>query len=759
MTEAQQSFATFLKTNLNEAQQQAVAHTKGSLLVVAGAGSGKTRVITARITHLIVQEKVLPGSIVALTFTNKAAKEMQERVASFLHSTRDLPFIGTFHAYCLRILKNNSALLPNPFISILDSDDQHKMLAGIIARHQLSKQISTQQVASYISQTKNQTVDPDLIPGGTYGQHPLMRELHAAYEQEKRNSKCLDFDDLLLETLRLFKRNPLFKAAFQERIRHILVDEYQDTNVIQHELLQCMAQHENTTTVDSICVVGDEDQSIYSWRGATVANILNFKKDFGPTTVIKLEQNYRSIQSILDIANHVIQHNHNRTPKQLWSDFHAENRIVQLMCLSDYQEGESIAALLKEIEQSQKLSDTAILYRTHFQSRAIEETLIRHAIPYTIIGGVQFYERKEIKDLLAYMRLIVNPFDRTSFMRVVNCPARSLGEKFEELFFNRWQEEPFLTFSQLAKKLMDEGAIVGAKRSSLLNFIAIFDNCTADAAPTTVLDHLIGATGYFAYIKKSYTEEEAQERIENIKELARSIAHIHERQPTTVALFLDEVALMQEHRLNKNKSSDPVLLMTLHAAKGLEFNTVILAGLEEGLLPSSRSVVDTDKLEEERRLFYVGITRARERLVLTHSRYRYTYGAMSDQVRSRFLDEIPKTMVPIHDLSRSQPAQVKQFFAQWLKGDSKQDASPEIVTFGPSKQTTRKTVGQKATSSSRPAASHEADGWKKNQPVTHPTFGVGIIKNVERRENGNLIIEVTFKTGDKKIAHSFLKTL
>jgi DNA helicase-2/ATP-dependent DNA helicase PcrA len=628
------------------------------------------------------------------------------------------------------------------------------MIGSIIARYNLSKQINTQQVASYISHIKNQTSNPDIPPQTGYAGHPLMKELFAAYEMEKRASKCFDFDDLLVETVRLFKKQPAFKAQFHERIRHVLVDEYQDTNIVQHELLQCMAKQDKKVCVDSICVVGDEDQSIYSWRGATVANIINFKKDFAPTKVVKLEQNYRSVQTILDVANHIIQNNHHRTPKTLWSKRVGDQRIVQLRCLSDYQEGESIATFLKETSRHQKLSDVAILYRTHFQSRTLEETLIRHSIPYTVIGGVQFYERKEIKDLLAYIRLMVNPFDRTSFFRIINCPNRSLGEKFEEIFSERWQQEPFLTFSDVGKKMIDEALVTGAKKTSLISFIQLFDNRTSNDAPLNALEHIIKSTSYFEYLKKAYAQDEAQERIENIKELLRAVAHLQAEQSTTSALFLEEVSLMQEHRQNKKNSTDPVLLMTLHAAKGLEFKTVIVTGLEEGLLPSSRSVTDSDALEEERRLFYVGITRAQERLLLTYSRYRYTYGKMSDQISSRFLDEVPKELAPLQDISHSQPAQVAQFFSQWLSPEKSQKATA-VLTFGAKKDPAKKIVHKRSENTEF----QKNCAWKKNQLVQHATFGVGVVKKVEQRNSGDFSLEVTFKQGTKKIAHTFLKPL
>lgn len=763
MIDQKKNFNKFLTHDINEVQQTAVKHRHGSLLVVAGAGSGKTRVITARIANLILNEQVNPASIIALTFTNKAAKEMQERIRQFLGGGVAIPFIGTFHSYCLRILKTNANKLSTPFISILDADDQQRMLHGIIARHNLQKQISAQQLGYQISQIKNHAHNPEQMPF-SYAQTPFIKQLFVAYQEEKAASRALDFDDLLLETLKLFKKDKEFAASFHKTIEHILVDEYQDTNVVQHELLLAMAKDNKKVCVDSICVVGDEDQSIYSWRGATVANIINFKKDFPDTTAIKLEQNYRSVQPILDVANHVIKNNKYRNPKKLWSERQATDCIRRVTCLSDYQEGDTIANFIALAAKQQKLSSIALLYRTHSQSRSLEEALIRASIPYKIIGGIQFYERKEIKDLLAYLRLIVNPFDRTAFFRVINCPARSLGEKFEELFYERWNAEPFATFSELSKKLIDEGAIVGAKKSSLLGFVSLFNNLTHTNAPANALHHIINGINYLAYLKKSYSPEEAQERIDNVKELIRALEHFEQNKINTIALFLDEVALMQEQSDKKNQDKDPVLLMTLHAAKGLEFHTVILAGLEEGLLPSSRALQDSQQLEEERRLFYVGITRAQERLLLTHCRYRYTYGKMSDQMPSRFLQEIPSNLAPVKDISHTNASAMQSYFQDWLKPNKQNPGATHILTFGSKKILSKPTQAASKKSPPTPVAKTKtaqrvSSSWKKGQPVTHATFGTGIVQAVEQRDNGAIFLEIQFKTGVKKIAERFVKVV
>lgn len=736
-------FSSFVRSKLNPDQKKAVEHTQGSLLIIAGAGSGKTRVITARIAHLILQQKVAPYCILALTFTNKAADEMKERIAHFLGNVKDLPFVGTFHSYCLRLLKNNSSLLKNPFLSILDEDDQHKIIQGIIERNNLGKKLNVKQLAYQISMMKNQSINPE----ATSMHNPLFTQIYNAYETEKKQSKSLDFDDLLLEALRLFEQKD-FKKAFQQEIRHVLVDEYQDTNVVQHALLTSMAQEKKKLAIDSICVVGDEDQSIYSWRGATVTNIINFAKDFPGTASIKIEQNYRSVQPILEVANHVIAHNKNRNPKTLWSDRTASNRVQGITCLSEYQEGDVLAQCLAMAARKQKNPSIAILYRAHFQSRALEEALIKHAIPYKIFGGVQFYERKEIKDLFAYLRLIVNPFDRASFFRIINIPGRGLGSKFETAFYERWHSEPFLTFNDVAQRIIEEKIVTGIKKTAVENFVAVFDGISAQDLPSKAVEKIIKNIGYFTYLQQTFEKEDAESRIDNVKELLHAMQHFESQTVRTLAQFLDEVALMQEKK-KKTEDNNPVLLMTLHAAKGLEFDMVILIGLEEGLLPSSRSLYDSDAIEEERRLFYVGITRAKERLLLSHCRYRYSYGQMTSQIISRFYEEIPGHLMPHHDCSYASSSQLQPFFGQWFD-----DMGAKIK---------KETASQKKSpviSTAKPAASEKKvhGAFRAYQSVKHAKYGIGIIQSVETRGDSQ-IAHVKFKTGLKKITVEFLEKM
>lgn len=738
--------SSFLTTQLNADQKAAAMHHKGPLLVVAGAGSGKTRVITARIAYLITEQHVAPSSILALTFTNKAAEEMKERIAHFLGGSKNLPFVGTFHAYCLRLLKTHASKLKNPFLSILDEDDQRRIIQGIIERNNLGKKLNVKQIAYQISQLKNQSINPHAVPM----HNPMFQQIYSAYEAEKKQSKCLDFDDLLLEALHLFNDKD-FKKTFQQEIRHILVDEYQDTNVVQHELLKCMAKDKTSLAIDSLCAVGDEDQSIYSWRGATVTNIINFTKDFPKTTSIKIEQNYRSVQPILEVANHVISHNTMRNPKTLWSDRPAHNRLQIITCLSEYQEGDVLAQCLLLARRKAPQGTLGILYRAHFQSRALEEALIKNSIPYKIIGGVQFYERKEIKDIFAYLRLIVNPFDRASFFRVVNIPARGLGTKFETAFYERWQQEPFLTFNDVALRLIEEKEITGIKKTAVETFIKIFNGLTAHDAPSATVEKLIKALNYYEYLMQNHEKEEAQSRIENVKELIQAMHHFESQGTTTVAAFLDEVTLMQEKKKN-NEGEQPVLLMTLHAAKGLEFDTVIVIGLEEGLLPSSRSVYDSEAIEEERRLLYVGITRARERLLISHCRYRYTYGQMTTQISSRFLDEIPTHLVPRHDCSYATTAQLQPFFAHWFEDQT--PTKKTIQTFGAPK----KAAGKIAPAQAIETTSKKSGSFRAQQSVRHATYGIGTIQSIEKRGDVQ-VASVQFKAGIKKIAVQFLNVV
>lgn len=751
MHTASSSITDFIQNSLNPEQRRAVITRQGVLLVVAGAGSGKTRIITSRIAYLMLHEHISSSSIIALTFTNKAAQEMRERIHLFVGSKTELPFIGTFHAYCLRFLKQYNQLMLTPFLTIMDEDDQHKLLASIIQKNNLQKRTTAKKLAYQISQLKNSSIDPEQQLHTLELSSPFMRDVYYSYEREKQASHCLDFDDLLLQTVKLFRSNPELKQQFQDRIKHILVDEYQDTNIVQHALLKELTFSHTTFTADSLCVVGDEDQSIYSWRGATVANIIHFKKDFPQALTIKIEQNYRSAQPILTCANEIIKNNKERNQKNLWSERTGTDRIRLLSCLSEYQEGELIAHFLKTAQK--KSSSIAILYRAHHQSRAIEEALIKNSIPYTIIGGIAFYERKEIKDLLAYLRIAINPFDRASFSRIINCPQRGLGEKFEEEFFSRWQIHSLYDFKQIAQMILQEDVLPRAKKAALVMFITIFDTITTQDRPSIVLERILTMTSYMNYLKTSYEGQEAESRMDNVKELLHAVRYLEEQGLTTITAFLDDVALMQDRLAITNSRQDAsVVLMTLHAAKGLEFDMVIIAGLEEGLLPSSRSLTDDQGLEEERRLLYVGITRAKERLLITTCRYRYTYGQMSAQAESRFLEEIPPSLALKHDISSLSMMEAHKLCAQWL--GIWQEPISNILTFSAA----HKHISHDSSQNTQQSSISSSVAWKRNQPVIHISFGTGIVQNIEPKDN-TIYLTIAFKVGTKKIDAKFVRPI
>lgn len=735
------SFSEFLITQLNHEQQQAVTHQNGVLLVCAGAGSGKTRVITSRIAHLILNQNVPASSIIALTFTNKAAREMKERVASFLPQETSLPFVGTFHSYCLQILKQNNDFIRIPNFSIMDDDDQEKLVKTIIARHGLQKRITTKTVRALISRLKNECstgrLDLHTVPD------LLTRTIIQTYEHEKTVAKCLDFDDLMLDVLTLFKKNSAFKQKHLSRVKHILVDEYQDTNLIQHALLQEMTSEEKTFAINSLCVVGDEDQAIYSWRGATVSNILNFSKDYPQTVRITIDQNYRSVQPILETANHVIRNNSQRHEKKLWSQRPGSDRIRIATCATGTQEAEVVAQLAKQRQSQETLGETAVLYRSHYQSRVLEEALIRHSIPYKIIGGIQFYERLEIKDLLAYLKLIVNPHDRVSFLRVINTPSRGLGDKFQELFLQAWESEPNSSFITIAAHIIVNTGLSASRLESLQKFIALFSKYTRSTNCYTALQNIIKDTDYLNHLKTSYSEDEAQAKCENVKELLQAVAALENRGIVSIDTFLEEVTLLQAQSLESDDSGGIIKLMTLHAAKGLEFDCVVLIGLEEGIIPSNHALYDAEAVEEERRLLYVGITRAREYVLITHAHSRTIFGTTSDQRTSRFIKELPSHCTQREDLSRMANYQIIHYLGQWLKGYSTTPLQPAQST---------KTFDD-------PFVQTQSNNeWYMNQKVLHKLFGTGTIQNVEKRESATYLT-VRFGSDRKRLDSRFVQKI
>jgi DNA helicase-2/ATP-dependent DNA helicase PcrA len=760
------NFDTFLETQLNKTQRDAVVQKHGAVLVIAGAGSGKTRVITARMAHQIIKQNVGPSQIVALTFTNKAASEMKARLATFIDEGLPLPFVGTFHSYCLKLLRSNPSLVRTPNFTILDSDDQTALIKKILKNAGAEKQMSANQLKFHISSIKNTM---RFSPQDIETLQPLVREVHAAYEHEKKTGHMLDFDDILLHTLDLLKDNPGFRSTLQSRISHILVDEYQDTNIVQHHLLKLLAQDgEGTLALDSIAAVGDEDQSIYSWRGAAPQNMIKFQEEFAPVSIIKIEQNYRSVQPILEAANRVIANNTMRHPKQLWSDKQAQDRILSVTCRSDYQEPEIVRAFLAHKPQDLLLRDVAILYRTHAQSRVIEEVFAQNGIPYQIIGGIYFYARKEIKDLLAYLRLIVNPYDRVSFSRIINYPLRGLGQKTQDALLDLWAEQPFFTFIDLCVHAIEHKAcgITGKKVTALESFLSIFKDLKKSHTPSSALDTILKKTAYQSYLLEVLEPKEAETKIENVREFIRSTTYFeqaspekHEAaqsrppEPKTLEDFLHDIALLQEKIESQDHADDRIQMMSLHAAKGLEFDTVFLVGLEEGIFPSGRALNSFEALEEERRLFYVGMTRAQERLILCHALFRNQYGQFNNQETSRFWDEVPTRLTKQVNLSEFGLRDLSHTMQQWLGGkqqlhrtDAHKPRAFQASDFAC--KPSRKEPSKKPTSPT---------GWKKNQIVTHPAFGQGIIIQIEERANDQHFITALFRAGKKKILSTHLE--
>lgn len=738
----------FLANELNDAQRTAVTHEQGPLLVIAGAGSGKTRVITARIAYLIAHRQVTPHTIVALTFTNKAANEMKERIKKFIGSANSLPFVGTFHAYCLWLLKKHTGL---ETFSIIDADDQEKIIKGLLQRSAHGNKTNIKPVLYQISQFKNSLQEhPEF-----FFNHPLIHELYTGYEAEKRACRALDFDDLLLHALALFKTNIQFKEQFQKTIRHLLVDEYQDTNLVQHALLTEMTKHQDKLTIDSVCAVGDEDQSIYSWRGATVANMLNFTTDFANTTTIKIEQNYRSVEPILTLANGLISNNKTRNPKELWSNKPASNAITLACFASEYQEGDAVATAIKILQKHLPGNSCAVLYRTHTQSRAIEEAFIKNNIPYKIIGGVQFYERKEIKDLLAYLRLITNPFDRVALLRVINTPTRGLGPKVQEAIPEIWRYQPLMSCFDVIAHMRDEEAKTSAKYGQLQRFLEIFDGLNPYILASKALEIILQRTNYYGYLQQTCPDPEAKERIANIHELISAIGHFEAEGTLTLQTFLEEIALLQDKntQTNKENSIQPVIIMTLHAAKGLEFHTVFLVGLEENIIPTSRSIMNDENIEEERRLLYVGITRAREKLMLSWAKNRYFYGQLQQQICSRFIQELPKKQMTELNIAAWDHQQYVTYFAEWLTGKVPQKS--DIVTFS-QRRSPLETVKQRTSIANVPKKIANIL-WYKHQPVIHQKYGRGIIELIEKADDQKIYLTIRFPTSSKKILADFIK--
>ncbi|MEC9488191.1 MAG: DNA helicase PcrA [Halanaerobium sp.] len=648
---------------LNEQQQEAVQQITGPVLVLAGAGSGKTRVLTKRIAYLI-SRGIDPSSILAVTFTNKAADEMKQRVRSLLGAGALNIMVSTFHSFCVRVLRREAGKLgyKQNFV-IYDSSDQRQAVKQILQNLNYDiKSFNPRAVHSIISRAKNELVTPAGFRRDARGYfHKVVAEVYPLYQELLKENNALDFDDLLTLAVQLFREYPLVLEYYQKRYKYILVDEYQDVNHAQYVLTNMLAAENR-----NLFVVGDPDQSIYGFRGADISNILNFEEDYPEARVIKLERNYRSTGKILKAAEEVISNNQFRKEKGLWTEKGEGEDLTHYEAFSDRDEASFIAQKIHELRmQGYDYNDMAILYRTNAQSRILEDTLRKEGVPYKVVGTLEFYERMEIKDVLAYLRVLYNPADDLSLSRIINRPRRGVGKRTQERLETYAREKDITLFSALQQAEQIPG-ISGAQERAVKELAAALAdiyNRLEDMPATKALDEVLERTGYLKALKDEGTIE-AEGRIENIQELYGVMEELLEAgRAYTLGEFLEEVALQSEAD-DVETEENALVMMTLHCAKGLEFPVVFLAGLEEGLFPHSRSLEEPHQMEEERRLCYVGITRAEERLFLTHASNRRIWGQPKRQMPSRFLQEIPPELLGSNDSQEGMGASVTRALEQ-----------------------------------------------------------------------------------------------
>lgn len=637
-----------LLRELNPAQASAVLHDEGPLLILAGAGSGKTKTLTHRVAHLIANKHIAPEQILAVTFTNKAAREMRERLWHLLGNISQaeaprsfMPWMGTFHGICVRMLRieGENIQIPRNFV-IIDEADRLAFIKSAMKDLGISeKSYAPRSISSAISGAKNDGLGPQ-----EYAEHAKLpaqqatADVYPRYERLRKDAAALDFDDLLIETVRLFTTVPEIRDKWRNRFQHIMIDEYQDTNAVQYKLIKLLVNE-----TQNLCVVGDDWQSIYSWRGADFTNILNFERDFPGATIVKLEQNYRSTQAILDAAHQVITKNKQRSDKALWTDKSGGQPVQVVHVSSELHEAEAVVTRIRSNVdlRVRKYDEYAVLYRTNAQSRAIEEAFIRYGIPYKLVGGTRFYDRKEIKDLIAYLRLLYQPSDRASFLRITNVPTRGLGPTSVEKFLD-WRGQTSMTIID-ALEGADLCTVVTPRARTALKelgeMLARLSEHTGELELAELIEKLIERTGYLKYLDDGTPQ--AEDRQENVREL---VSDARERVGLDLGNYLEEVALISDLDTADNKDS-AVTLMTLHAAKGLEFPCVFMIGMEESIFPHSRALYDASEMEEERRLCYVGMTRAREELYLLTASSRLIFGQRMYNTPSRFLSEIDATDV------------------------------------------------------------------------------------------------------------------
>jgi DNA helicase-2/ATP-dependent DNA helicase PcrA len=738
---------------LNEQQRAAVLHTEGPLLILAGAGSGKTRVLTHRIAYLIEECGVNPWNILAITFTNKAAGEMRERVDDLVGYGSESIWVSTFHSMCVRILRRHIDLLGyDTNFTIYDSDDQKTLMRDVCKLLQIDTKIYKERMLlGAISHAKDELITPQeyrLQAEGDFGRKKIA-DVYEEYEKQLRANNALDFDDLLLKTVQLFQTQADVLDYYQERFRYIMVDEYQDTNGVQFELIRLLA-----SKYRNLCVVGDDDQSIYKFRGANIQNILSFENIYEDATVIKLEQNYRSTSTILNAANAVIRNNHGRKDKTLWTDNGEGKHINFRQFDTAYDEAEYVVDDIREHvgRGNGMYNDYAILYRTNAQSRIFEEKFVTANIPYKVVGGVNFYARREIKDLLAYLKTVDNGRDDLAVRRIINVPKRGIGLTS----VNRVQEYAIAKDASFydALRCVDLIPNIGRSVKKLESFVALIEHFKTDAREMSISDlmkEIIDEVGYIEALKEEDDPDVAESRIENIDELLSKVAIYEEKcqdagEPATLSGFLEEVALVADID-SLDEDSDYVVLMTLHSAKGLEFPHVYLAGMEDGLFPSYMTITadDPEELEEERRLCYVGITRAMEELTMTSARRRMVRGETQYNKLSRFVKEVPKELLA-----------TGQLFEKII---AKEKAEPSVQSaYAQAKQTFR----TRAFTAAKPVKQFGNGGGKSldygvGDRVRHMKFGEGTVLSVVE---GGRDYEVTVDfdgAGTKKMFAAFAK--
>ncbi|MBN9654852.1 DNA helicase PcrA [Halobacillus litoralis] len=728
---------------LNTEQREAVTHTEGPLLIMAGAGSGKTRVLTHRIAYLLSEKDVAPRNILAITFTNKAAREMKERVESLVGKDGEKIWMSTFHSMCVRILRRDIDRIGyDRNFSILDSSDQLSVIKQVLKEINLDpKKWDPRAMLGAISNSKNELMTAEDYEKQANNMHEeQIAQIYKGYQKKLRKNQSLDFDDLIMQTLRLFDEVPEVLESYQRRFQYIHVDEYQDTNHAQYQLVKHLASR-----YQNLCVVGDSDQSIYAWRGADIQNILNFESDYPKARTILLEQNYRSTELILDAANNVIDKNSGRKPKRLWTDNKGGEKIHYHQAGTEREEGLFVTDKIEDLVRQGKFryQDVAILYRTNAQSRTIEETFVKAGVPYQMIGGTKFYDRKEIKDMLAYLRLIANPNDDLSFQRVVNEPKRGVGKTSMDKMLAYAADHDISLYEAAAE--VDFVGVSAKAAKAIMSFRKMIQTWAEQQeflSATDMVQEVIDKTGYEEMLMNEKSIE-AQSRLENIEEFKSVTKNFEENaEDKTLVAFLTDLALIADiDSMNEDPSSDDtVTLMTLHSAKGLEFPVVFLIGMEENVFPHSRALMDEEEMEEERRLAYVGITRAEKELFISHAKMRTLYGRTNMNPISRFIHEIPEELVEGKEQKEELP-----FF------NKKRESTP----FGAKPQAAPKKRAAKKPEK-KASSGGEKIGWQPGDKAQHKKWGEGTVVKVQG-EGDAMELDIAFPapTGIKRLLARF----